>query len=379
LRGGGKGHRETAMRSEARHWAGVIFLGMVFCCVCGGQAAYLETPDDRARPATVQPRPLPPVPRPGPVPPDDPGCAVRALLRKVRVEAPYTHENLTVFPLTLDAPDRRYDVRTLAEAVRRGWIEVRELGRAQVPELCVRNDGDSHVFIMAGELLTGGRQNRMVRDDVLLSPHSDEVVVPVYCVEKGRWSGPRDVFSEAPGLVHPELRSRVLRGASQESVWGEVEAHSRRLGIRSETADYQHVYEDSRVRDRVDRIWPRFRRVCRRGRVGAVILCGSRILGCELFSSDRLFAELWDRIWRSYALDYIARPHWHGGRPDAFEVRRFLEQAAAARLTLEPSPGVGDKLRLSRGCDGHALVWRDGVVHMGFYPEPYRLYEPRFE
>src|SRR5262249_54771877 len=76
-------------------------------------------------------------------------------------------------------------VATLDEAQGSGALLITERGSATVPELIVDNRGKTHVLLLAGEILVGGRQNRVLREDILLPPLSGPRPISVYCVEQG--------------------------------------------------------------------------------------------------------------------------------------------------------------------------------------------------
>jgi hypothetical protein len=75
---------------------------------------------------------------------------------------------------------------TLAEAVAQGSVQVTETG--QVNELKVENTGEQEVFIQAGDMVKGGRQDRVLTVSLLLPPRSGVVPIASFCVEPGRWS-----------------------------------------------------------------------------------------------------------------------------------------------------------------------------------------------
>jgi hypothetical protein len=103
-----------------------------------------------------------------------------------RLSGPHAHQNLAVYfihggsaagavPLTLD------------EALTKGKVQVIETG--QVNELKIENTGDEEVFVQAGDIVKGGRQDRVLMVSLLLSPHSGAVPISSFCVEAGRWTG----------------------------------------------------------------------------------------------------------------------------------------------------------------------------------------------
>ena len=111
---------------------------------------------------------------------------VRKTLKEARLGAPRTHSNLAVFPLWTAAPaDRPY--MTLDEALTSGKVRVTEVSQhGSVPDLCLVNDSDRPVLLLDGEELRGAKQDRVL-NLTILAPAGKTIVVPVSCVESGRW------------------------------------------------------------------------------------------------------------------------------------------------------------------------------------------------
>ena len=117
-----------------------------------------------------------------------------------------------------------------------------------MPELIVENRSKSHVLLLAGEILLGGKQNRVLSEDILLPPASGPRNIGVYCVEQGRWAG-RAHFDAKGSFAAPGLRSSVMEKAPQGRIWAEVERYARRAQAASPTQSYQEVYEKPEVRE----------------------------------------------------------------------------------------------------------------------------------
>jgi hypothetical protein len=344
-------------------------LAAILMCISPIQparAAYLQSDygDSEERPAP-EPAVKPPV---APVPERARDNAVTRLIRRVEVGDHWHYGNLAIYPLVLRRAGDAADIRTLDEAFDRGWIMIREKDNARVSTLQVRNDSRHHVLLMSGEILTGGKQNRMVRDDVLLRPDSGFVDVSVYCGEKERWSDRHDTFGSAGSVAHPGLRYGAARGESQGDIWNEIDAQSEKAKVSSPTKDYRQIYEDAGVRRQLDDYAAHFRNFVASSTVGAVAVSDGRIIGCDLFSDPALFARLWNKLLRSYSMDVFYRDK---GRDylSARDVRRFLDRALDARYSNRHTDGAGQLLEITGAVEGAALVWDDTVVHTGLFGE----------
>jgi hypothetical protein len=348
----------TTIRKVLTAWIGLL------CLVNLGFAAYLE--DSQSTPVP-EPRPeiAPPLRHPVPTHP------LHSLIRSVDVGAPVRYGNLSIFPLVANRRGGR-SIRTLDEALSRGWISIGEREDARVNEILVRNDSRHTVFLMAGEIITGGKQNRIIRQDVLLGAGSGSVVVPVYCGEQDRWDAPRPHFKSGKSMADPRLRALAAESRPQASIWSGIDSRMAEAEVRSSTRNYQEIYEDSKSRDELDRCVARFRRLRARDTVGLVAVSGHRIVGCDLFSDPELLTRLWDKICRSYAVGTLGRGRvpGHHRHMDVTprSVRLFLNGIFASRFRHQHTPGSGEATRISGGVHGHALSWQGDVVHAALFP-----------
>src|SRR5262249_48794777 len=114
------------------------------------------------------------------------GQVILDQLASLRVGVGIAHAGMTIFPVFAanpTAPALRY--QTLEQAIAAGAVEVVEQASATVPELTLRNKGDVMIFVLDGEEVIGGRQNRIVNASFLIAAKST-VKLPVTCVEHGR-------------------------------------------------------------------------------------------------------------------------------------------------------------------------------------------------
>ncbi|HML09050.1 MAG TPA: DUF6569 family protein [Xanthobacteraceae bacterium] len=143
----------------------------------------------------------------------------------MRVSGPMVHDNLAIYLVHGSAAEGAVPL-TLQEALARGTVKVDETG--SVNELTVENAGDNEVFVQAGDIVKGGRQDRVLSVDLLLPPRSGRVSIAAFCVEQGRWSarGNEDArkFSSA-GTAMPSQEARL----AMRAFTGSTEAAAPRL------------------------------------------------------------------------------------------------------------------------------------------------------
>jgi hypothetical protein len=319
-------------------------------------------------PAVVQGEILPRPPR-TPVP----AGALWRLIADTRVGEAAVYNNMVVYPL-FSSGCGLVGYWTLEQAVAKGLLRISEKGEGSVPELLVENLSDEPVFLLAGEILRGGKQNRVISQDVLLPPRSGPIRLGVFCVEERRWAKQTRYFQAESELAHAGLRGRLGSPAlSQSGVWGEVRRKFDAVAASpGQTFYLGNMYENRAVRESVEEF-------CRAVRLpgdanGMAVLIGGRVVGVEIFGDAGSFAGLREKLLRSYAVDAIERPlleppYDTGG----WKVERFLRSAQTAQLFPQPTIGLGRLLRLQhRSHHGTVLIWdaqkaAHGVVHAGLF------------
>jgi hypothetical protein len=163
-------------------------------------------------------------------------CAALALAHAaaaVEVSGPYLHHNLAVY--LVHGPDGSAGaLDPLEQALERGQVVVYETG--SVNELAIENrSADRAVFVQAGDIVKGGRQDRVFSQDLVLKPKSGRVPIGAFCVESGRWqkrgAEASDRFTSSKhALSSKELKLAARRAKDQGAVWRSVEDLQGSLG-----------------------------------------------------------------------------------------------------------------------------------------------------
>jgi hypothetical protein len=283
----------------------------------------------------------------------------------VRVGEARAHGLITVFWL-YGPPAPGLAVATLEEARGHGTLVILEREQATVPELIVENRGKGYVLLLAGEILLGGKQNRVLTEDILLPPFSGPRNIGVYCVEQGRWAGGKKEFDAGGSFAAPGLRAKVLERADQGRIWAEVEKYARGAAAPSATRSYQAIYEKPEVKAHLERAERGLDARAAAGALGAAVFTGRALAGLDLFVEPGLFAREWPKLLRAQALDAYNR-----GEASAVDeagararVEELLRIAGKVEGTLRPSPGVGRLFEYRAGGQrGSALVYEGRVVH----------------
>jgi hypothetical protein len=243
-----------------------------------------------------------------------------------------SYKNLTLFPVVSSRASQR-DFTVLDSGMKAGKVKVLETGN--VNNLTVVNNSTKPLFLMAGEVVIGGKQDRIIGKDTIVPARTKEGV-PVYCVEHGRWSGRKTGFRSAGSLAHTKLRKRA-KYSNQSKVWSEVNAKNKMRATDNATQTYRKIATGKKTRAAVNGYARHFEAKLaalfkRKDVVGFVVVLDGRVVAVETFRSNRLFRRMKNKLLRSYYVEAVDATHTRtAAKVGAKQVRGFLAKAKAAK------------------------------------------------
>src|SRR3954470_7402411 len=311
-----------------------------------------------------------------------------------KVLDPIRHGNLTVFPVVAAKSYATGEFLTLDEGLRTGEVVVTEAGSvqglmrrhgtpsmhhdgAQVNRLVLVNNSKRPLLLLAGEIVSGGRQDRVIGKDRIVPAESDPVDLSVFCVEPGRWVASTAHFGASEALygktaggtvggpvpmaimAQPSVRAKAMAEKDQNQVWSEVNKQRSALafevtpnapavaGELAQTSSYAKVNENQEVKKYVDSIahpmeqsyQSLIHQLRDRNAVGVVVAVNGRIIWADVFASTDLLSKYWPKLVRSYASEAVVT------RAKEMEVsvhraQQFLADMEGRRETIENEPGI---------------------------------------
>jgi len=312
-----------------------------------------------------------------------------------KVLEPIRHGNLTVFPVVAARSYSTGEFLTLDEGLRSGEVVVTEAGSvqglvrrpglpairhdgAQVNRLVLVNNSKRPLLLLAGEIVTGGKQDRVIGKDRIVPPESDAIDLGVFCVEPGRWVATSEHFGAsgamygaaggvggpAPSapmtmMAQPSVRAKAMGDKDQNEVWDEV--RKQREAVRVEmasaapaaasvvagTSSYARVMENEDVKKEVDAVakpievnyQSLIRQLRDRNAVGVVVAVNGRIIWADVFASTQLLEKYWPKLVRSYASEAVV-VRAKDVEVSTSRAQAFLEDMEGRRETIENEPGV---------------------------------------
>jgi hypothetical protein len=331
-----------------------------------------------------------------------------------KVLDPIGHGNLTIFPVVAAKSYPTAEFLTLDEGLRSGEVVVTEAGNvqglirrhpmpaiqhdgAQVNRLVLVNNSKRPLLLLAGEIVTGGKQDRVIGKDRIVPAESDPVDLSVFCVEPGRWVETSAHFGASESMygsnaIHgsgtaghavggplpapmammaqPSVRAKAMGDKDQNEVWAEVRkqkiaviaadaAPSGSTTVEvtggaptletqlAQTSSYAKVMENDDVKKQVDAVAMPIEQNYQsligqlrdRHAVGVVVAVNGRIIWADVFASTDLLEKYWPKLVRSYASEAVVT-RAKGVDVTASRAQVFLEEMEGRRETIESEPGI---------------------------------------
>jgi len=309
--------------------------------------------------------------------------------------------SLTVFPVVASKSYATSEFLTLDEGLRSGEVVVTEYGNvrglvrqrvapaaqrdsAEVNRLVLVNNSKRPLLLLAGEIVAGGKQDRVIGMDRIVPSESDPINLNVFCVEPGRWVASSDHFGSSGAtygsvggrgagtaasakasagtlMAQPSVRAKAMADKDQGQVWAEVRKQQQSMASQvveaspsptsanqiASTSSYAVVMENQDVKERVDEVakpieqnyQSLIKQLRDRKAVGVVVAVNGRVIWSDIFASTELLEKYWPKLVRSYASEAVAT-RVKGGEASLEQAESFLANMQGRRQTIESEPGV---------------------------------------
>lgn len=281
--------------------------------------------------------------------------------------------NLTIFPVVGYAAGDTSRLLTLDEGLREGTVIVTETGMTrglvrgrrhpepsgEVNRLVLVNNSDRPLLLLAGEVVTGGKQDRVIGMDAIVPPFSKPIDLSVFCVEHGRWTSKSDQFgSLSSQMVQPSVRAPAMADRDQEAVWDNVAKSNRSLSEKVAgaapalrgTTSYADAMSLPSVKTRVSATlgdYETIRQELRKaGARGVVVAFNGSVQWADIFGSSTLLQKYWEKLVRSYAAEALTNSGI-AGHASQQQAQQFLDQLGGNREVVETEPGVYRRAEIS--------------------------------
>jgi len=299
-------------------------------------------------------------------------------LEKANEASAFTYGNLRIYPVKARESFKKEfasigKYMTLQEAIQKGKIKITESSNSgTVNNLTVENTSKDTIIIITGDVIKGGKQDRIVSEDIVLSPSVGKKSLPVYCVESGRWtSAPNngDIRSNSVSSADNKpaefkgyhnkgsvsLRKVVEKEKDQSKVWSKVDELNTANKTVTSTKTYTAMTQSADFTKKLDQYISFFKNKFDKDSsvVGVIVVTGHKVIGCDMFATHNLFLKQYESLLHSYTTEAIV-----SGKPvniSATTVRAYanslLTNETVQRETLKQKGNSftekGKKLRVS--------------------------------
>jgi ARG and Rhodanese-Phosphatase-superfamily-associated Protein domain len=299
---------------------------------------------------------------------------VEDLRESWRVLGPITHGNLSVYPVISNFKADTSDFLTLDEGLAAGEVRITERGQlrntvyrerhsrqwppvseerpqyegASVNELMLINQSDRPLLLLAGEVVSGGKQTRIIGADLIVPPKSNPLPLSVFCVEHGRWTSGAGSFGVGGAIAHPEIRKEAQVNKSQSGVWDSVARAQSVLASPSPTSSYLEAVSSPQAKRVIDQTASSMAddyerevraKVGASSAVGVVVAINGQLVWSDIFPSAALFRKYWPKLLRSYVLEADGRAKGFADAPSTKSALAFLLEDGG-RVTVKEEPGA---------------------------------------
>lgn len=289
------------------------------------------------------------------------------------------YENMAVLQIRSENTDDD-NYLLLEDALKTGHFKIEETSESgNVPELKVINATGADVLILEGQELRGAKQNRTVNTSLIIGKDKT-VIIPVSCVERGRWHYRGRSFDsgdfvycslrrEKSQSVTNSLKRRRSYASNQGAVWDNIRLKSNAFNVRSDTENMSDIFEQTKFS--IKAYQNAFKPY--REQTGFMVFINNRIVGIDAFGPKGMLPKVYDRLLKGYILDALERRTAETAKVTDKEIineqaMTFIMQLMSSNMTTFKSIGEGFDVRIeSSRANGFGLVNRAFLVHLAVF------------
>lgn len=277
--------------------------------------------------------------------------------KEFALSSAYQSGNLQLFFIRGEeqAPNRQY--LTLSEALEKKLVKVHETGSVQ--QLKIDNNSDQEVFILSGDIVKGGRQDRTVRFDVIIPPNTKNMALQSFCVESNRWQSrgnenAQEFESNTKLLSSRELKVAAKYEQNQGKVWSEVAKQQVKLNEKVEEAvgyevdvrnnrsasSLQLALESKELEEAKKTMLAELGQLLAKepDAVGFAYAINGEVYGADVYNNRQLLEDLWEKMLDAAVVEAVSQRDTSNTQAvaTAEDVKELMEQQAekARKVTV---------------------------------------------
>jgi len=266
-----------------------------------------------------------------------------------------------------------------------------------VNQLLVVNRSEKPLYLMPGEVIIGGDQDRTIGQELVIAADGKPTAIDVFCVEHGRWGGRDEAayaqivaqswsgeansaaslvissagsveettaaansgkFVGSVGSLNKHGRMAVQKGDGQQAVWDEVAKQNAKAGVETDSGTFANNYSDADALERLEPYLKHFHQPIEETQniVGVIVAVNGKVESLDVFESTPLFRKLWPKLLKSYSLDaaHAETPGSENNVATREAAIAFFRDIAAAQTTASETEG---SLAISQGESDRVLLF----------------------
>jgi hypothetical protein len=271
------------------------------------------------------------------------------MLASLELTGPYAYKNLAIFVVHDRKAADHQEILTLEEALAKKVVTIQETGN--VNQLVGSNTGKASVYLQAGDIVKGGKQDRVLQHDTVLPPNSKKVPLAAFCVESGRWQGRggesvHHFASSNASISTKKQRMAVKVAADQGEVWESVAEAQANIGkniggsVRSadSATSLQLTLENKKLNENIEEYVRNIEKQipAKNSAVGYAVAINGNVDAVDVFASPKLFGKMKGKLLKASATEAVAaRQDKIAPPPGVDAVRSLIADAESGAAKTE--------------------------------------------
>jgi len=178
-----------------------------------------------------------------------------------------------------------------------------------VNTLFAENKSSEKIILLAGEIVKGGKQDRIIGMDVIILP-GEKKNISAFCVERGRWSekSSGSNFNEYSKGVSQNVRKAAVVKKNQSEVWSNVSKINSKHKVQSSTGAYTALEGSKEYTHTMQKYLQQFKSSWNNDPtvVGMIAVSGDRVIGCDIFATHDMFTKAYNNLLYSYVTEAVS-------------------------------------------------------------------------
>ena len=271
---------------------------------------------------------------------------------------------LNFYPLKFNLNNSPENLKSLDELFDLNLVKINEVDfDGSVGHVEVYNKSNQFLFILDGEAILGAKQNRVAERSIIVAPDT-ETILPVNCVEKGRWNYNSDKFSKSDFVLHPKARDKkaeLLKEKQdykvQEAVWDNIDQLSEKHQVHSYTSDLGDILNRSGQRfdfDYFDKI--------KNLDINGYVLEGAGRSFIEVFFDKKICKSYIKKSVRSWVID-----NDEDYESSSLDIHQFVDEFMNSSWDKDTSISVEKNFSSNVKNSGRCFFFDDNLIHAYYY------------